>query len=356
MLLARILVIDDEESIRVTFASFLSDEGHNVTVARDYGGALEKMAGTNFDLILADIILGPKTGIDILRKVKESGTICPVVVITGNPNVETAADAVRLGAFDYIQKPVRQETLLQVASAALKNKAVVEGKEKYRKNLEAIFRSVKDAIIMVDREFTVMEVNDAAANICGLSNEAIGKSFISLPRMCSGCLDALRETIEKRKSVEMYGLECRLKNRPRHVINLTTSPIIGQDGVLTGSVMVVRDETRLADLERDLGERRGLHNIIGKSGKMQEIYSLIDILSNVRTTVIITGESGTGKELIAEAIHYRGNRNDSPLVKVNCSALSENLLESELFGHGKGAFTGAIRDKVGRFERGDPVA
>jgi transcriptional regulator with PAS, ATPase and Fis domain len=86
---------------------------------------------------------------------------------------------------------------------------------------------------------------------------------------------------------------------------------------------------------------------------MQEIYSLIESLCDVQTTVLITGESGTGKELVAEALHYRGSRSQKPLVKVNCSALSENLLESELFGHVKGAFTGAVKDKIGRFQRAD---
>lgn len=86
---------------------------------------------------------------------------------------------------------------------------------------------------------------------------------------------------------------------------------------------------------------------------MQEIYSLIESLADVQTTVLVTGESGTGKELVAEALHYRGGRSNKPLVKVNCAALSENLLESELFGHVKGAFTGAITDKVGRFQKAD---
>lgn len=349
--MARILVIDDEESIRVTFKTFLSDEGHDVTTAGDYGEAMERIAKGDFDLVFADIILGARTGIDILRDVKERGLACPVVVITGNPDIETASEAVRLGAFDYIQKPLRQETLLHVTSAALKNKAAIDEKEKYRANLEAIFRSVKDAIIMVDRGLVVVEVNDAAASICGISKSAVGRPFSSLPRACGGCLEALRETIEKGQSVDLYGLECQIRNRPRHVVNLTTSPLIDRNGVFAGAVMVVRDETRLADLERDLRERRSFHNIIGRSKKMQEIYSLIEALSNVQTTVLITGESGTGKELVAEAIHFRGNRNDKPLVKVNCSALSENLLESELFGHVRGAFTGAVQDKIGRFER-----
>jgi transcriptional regulator with PAS, ATPase and Fis domain len=114
---------------------------------------------------------------------------------------------------------------------------------------------------------------------------------------------------------------------------------------------VVRDETHLVSLERDLKKRRQFHGIIGKSDKIQKVYSLIEDLCGVETTVLITGESGTGKELVAEALHHGGVRSNKPLVKVNCSALSENLLESELFGHVKGAFTGAVQDRIGRFRK-----
>jgi DNA-binding NtrC family response regulator len=100
-------------------------------------------------------------------------------------------------------------------------------------------------------------------------------------------------------------------------------------------------------------ERTQFYNIIGSSRKMQNIYSLIENLSSVQTTVLITGESGTGKELIADALHYHGECRDKPLVKVNCAALSDELLESELFGHAKGAFTGATTDRVGRFQKAD---
>ena len=120
-----------------------------------------------------------------------------------------------------------------------------------------------------------------------------------------------------------------------------------------GAVLVIRDITRATDLERELRERHQFHNIIGKSDKMQKVYRLIEDLADTDTTVLITGESGTGKELIARALHYEGIRAAKPLVNINCSALSENLLESELFGHVKGAFTGAVKDKTGRFQLAD---
>ncbi|MEJ2696541.1 MAG: sigma-54-dependent Fis family transcriptional regulator [Candidatus Sulfobium sp.] len=351
----RILVIDDEESIRYTFESFLEDEGYSVDTARDYHEAVGRIGDTDFDLIFADVILpGGKTGIDVIRELRARKQDCPVIMVTGDPNVESASDAVRLGAFDYIPKPVRQDTLLRVAAMALKHKTVTEEKERYRSNLEAIFRSVKDAIITVDRNTRVVELNAAAAKICGLSREDIGQPFSSVQADCrKNCLGALSETIDTGQPVEVSRLECGHRKSPGHVVTLSTSPLLDHQGGFSGVVIVVRDETRLADLERDLKERRQFHNIIGSDWKMQEIYSLIESLADVQTTVLITGESGTGKELVADALHYRGIRNDKPLVKVNCAALSENLLESELFGHVKGAFTGAITDKVGRFQKAD---
>ncbi len=350
----KILVIDDEEGITYTFKKFLSDEGYSVTTARDFDEALSSIAGTDFDVIFTDIILKGKSGIDVLKEIKERDIRCPVVMITGYPNIETASDAIRFGAFDYIPKPVRKEALLHVTSVALQYKKLTDEKEKYRSNLEAIFKNINDAIIMVDRELILLEMNDKASRICGFSRDAIGKSFDSLPKKCNGkCLETLIETVKTKRTDEVYRLECQSKNHPQQIITMTTSPILNSAGEVSRVIMVVRDETRIADLERDLMERKQFHNIVGKSKKMQEIYALIELLSDVQTTVLITGESGTGKELIAEALHYKGNRSNKSLVKLNCTALSESLLESELFGHVRGAFTGAIRDKIGRFERAD---
>jgi transcriptional regulator with PAS, ATPase and Fis domain len=172
----------------------------------------------------------------------------------------------------------------------------------------------------------------------------------SFPRYCNGqCLDVVKKTIEEKQPGEVRRIECKRKHHLHQVVNVTTYPLLDN----RGAVLVVRDETHLADLERDMRERQQLYNIIGKSEKIQMIYSLIEDLADIQTTVLITGESGTGKELVAEELHYKGGRSQKPFVKVNCTALSENLLESELFGHVKGAFTGAIQDRVGRFQKAD---
>ncbi len=212
---ANILVIDDEEGIRISFESFLSNEGHQVLTAEDY-----------------------KALVDEKERIESE-------------------------------------------------------KERYRRNLDLIFRSVKDAIIMVDKDLHVIEANKATQHICGVAPpEMIGKAF---------------------------------------------SEVI----------------TRLYNLERELKERHRFHHIIGKSKKMQEIYRLLENLVGTETTVLITGESGTGKELVAKALHHEGTRAGNAMVTINCSALTENLLESELFGHVKGAFTGAVKDKAGRFQMAD---
>ena len=350
----RILVIDDEESIRFTFETFLSDAGYSVQTAADYDQAVALIEKTDFELIFADIILGGKTGIDVMREARARNLTCPIVMVTGAPNVESASEAVRLGAFDYIPKPVHQDTLLHVAKMALGHKALSDEKEKYRQHIEAIFRSVKDGIVTVDDSLRVVEINEAAQRLCGIGRNAIGEVFSAVPLGCEkNCLDVFVETIGTKRPAERNRVECHPKNRSGHVVTLSSSPLLDHLGSFSGAVLVIRDETRLCDLERDLKERRQFHNIIGTSEKMQEIYTLIENLADVQTTVLITGESGTGKELAAEAVHYKGLRSQRPLVKVNCSALSENLLESELFGHVKGAFTGAVKDKVGRFQRAD---
>lgn len=350
---ANILVVDDEKSIRVTFQSFLAGAGYQVATASDYNDALGKIQEAAPDLIFADILLGGKTGIDLLEKVKKMDVHIPVVMITGAPNLETASKAIRLGAFDYISKPVEKDLLLDAALRALRFKRVVDENTRIRSNLEAIFRSVKDGIIMVDTELRIVEMNGAAARICGVSRKAaIGQSFASMPALCEGkVLEMLQWTIKKQEPIEFPRLECRCPDHPAQVISLSASPLVKQESKFSGAVLVLRDVTSLAALGKNLNDRRQFYHIIGQNAKMQKIYSLIENLADFQTTVLITGESGTGKELVAETLHHIGPRSQGPLVKVNCAALSESLLESELFGHVKGAFTGAVSDKIGRFQK-----
>lgn len=358
----KILIIEDEEILRFTFKSFLSKDGHDVITAEDYHSALKVIDESELDLIIADILLGGKTGIDILRKVKEKGMKCPVIMITGQPSIETAAEAVRLGAYDYIPKPVEKHDLIKITNRAFQYKSVLDAKdrmeaekEKYRSDLDTIFRSLQEGIVTVDSEMRVTKVNEAFEQICGIHHkEIIGRRLSDFSNRCrQSCCRVLEEVLHTQKEVKTSRVECIRHDRNKQMVILTSSPLRDRVNDFAGAVLVIRDITRESDLESRLRPRRKFMNIIGKSEKMQDLYALLEDLAGSDTTVLITGESGTGKELVAEALHYGSNRAHKPFVKVNCSALADSLLESELYGHVKGAFTGAVQDKLGRFEMAD---
>ena len=355
----KILVVDDEESIRFTFSHFLKEEGYDVVTASDLKSARRILFHTQLDLIFIDIVLGGESGLDLLKQVKSLYLKHPVVMITGNPTLDNATDALRRGAFDFLIKPVRKDDLLRAASLAINHKALIDEKElvtrekeKYRTNLEAIFQSVNEAIITVDENMLVIDANRHIETICSMSIKNITeKAFDDCFTKCShSCSKVIRETLKQKKPIRELRIECEHHDRPRQVVLLSCSPLMDDEGAYMGAVLVVRDITRLHDLEEELRGRSKFQNIIGKSKKVQNIFKLVEALSDLGTTVLITGESGTGKELVANALHYSGKRAGKPFVKVNCAALAENLLESELFGHARGAFTGAIKDKQGRFE------
>ncbi|MEN8247156.1 MAG: sigma 54-interacting transcriptional regulator [Thermodesulfobacteriota bacterium] len=221
-----------------------------------------------------------------------------------------------------------------------------------RSRLTAIFRSVKDAIITVDTNLKVIEANQAAETICGFKLDGIiGNVFTDCRIGCdNACHEVLYETLKRKTTVTGYQIECGGGSRSLQKVDISSSPLLDREGRFIGAVLVIRDITRLNALEKELEERHRFQKIIGKSRRMREIYKLLEDLADLETTVLVTGESGTGKELVAKALHNSGNRAFKPFVTVNCSALAENLLESELFGHVKGAFTGAVKNAQGRFQ------
>ena len=348
----KILVVDDEESIRYTFNMFLADQGCTVTCAASYDEAVSQIEESEFDLIYMDVVMDCGTGIDLLKTVRKARTNVPVIMITGMPSIQTAAESLRQGALDYIIKPICENTLLRSAEVALRHKALMEEKEKCRLNFQAIFSSVRDGIVMVDESMAVVMINDAATRICDIGrNAVIGKPARLLAGSCKGkCINALQEIFETQDHLNIRYIECRNGSGRHQIVSLTASPLLGPAEAFTGAVMVMRDETRLVDLERILKEN---DPIVGKNKAIRKARSLIRDLSDVQTTVLVTGESGTGKELVVDDLHRNGERCEKRLVKINCAALSENLLESELFGHVAGSFTGAVKNNIGRFQLAD---
>jgi DNA-binding NtrC family response regulator len=231
--MAHILVTDDDNAFRVATCTLLEDAGYAVSLANGGAEALARLADDDVDLLVSDMVMGAMSGIELLRQTKARWPDLPVIVVTGFGSIETAVDAMKLGAADYLTKPANNDELLIKISRAL---------------------------------------------------------------------DARRR------------------------------------------------ERELRALREELRTTYSYANMVSRSPAMREVFRQIRLVADTDVTVLLQGESGTGKELAARALHFNSTRKDSPFVALNCSALPENLLESELFGYEKGAFTGATRQRAGRFE------
>ncbi len=213
-----------------------------------------------------------------------------------------------------------------------------------------ILDSVSQGIFTVDSKGRITTFNSAACEITGYSEEEV------LGRPCrevfkSDLCDSIcpmRQSIDSRK--EVRGREIRIKSKDGRSIpiSITTTPLQTKNGNLLGGVEVFRDLSQLNALRRKLDNKYQFEDIISKNPEMQRIFRLLPLVADSDSTILITGESGTGKELIAKAVHNAGGRANHPFIPVNCAALPETLLESELFGYKKGAFTDARQDKPGR--------
>ena len=225
-----------------------------------------------------------------------------------------------------------------------------------------IIDSIPDGVFTMDANGRISSWNPSMERISGYTaKEALGKTCQLL--QCSRCFGKeCPASIEKCKIVEKgqsEAKECQLRHKDGHdvsVIKNASTVKDDQDNII-GIVETVTDMTELNRARQQaeaaalrLGEIHRMDNIIGKSRAMQHVFEAIRAAAASEATILVQGESGTGKELVAGAIHFNSDRHQGPLIAVNCSALSENLLESELFGHVKGSFTGANRDRMGRFE------
>ena len=279
---SRILIVDDEESIQFAFKTHLSNDGHEVMTAEDYTSGIKAISENEFDLVITDVILGSRTGIDILLEIKNRGMKCPVIMITGEPNMESVGDAVRFGAFDYLPKPIRKETLLKVTSHALRHKTIIQekkrikaGNKKFHLNLDAIFRKLQDAIITVDHDMRVLGVNETIKDICNISeSEIIGKNFKEFKTSCSkSCQNVLKKILKANNSIGGFRTECRRQDHPYQIALLNGSPLKDREGRVFGAVMVIRDITNLNGLERKLKEHRSV-----KMPKPIENIQLLDFV------------------------------------------------------------------------------
>ena len=231
-----ILIIDDEKNIREGLSASLEMEGYNTVLAENGKEGLELFAKGDIDLVITDLRMPQVTGEEVLEKIISGSPGIPVIVLTGHGSIDTAVEAMRKGAYDFLTKPLNLDRLTLIVKRALQ------------------------------------------------------------------------------------GRELSLQHR------------------------LLQEELQ------ELQGKKVFESIIGKSSQMQKVFDMIKRVADSKASVLITGESGVGKELIADAIHNLSSRKDKPMIRVHCAALTETLLESELFGHEKGAFSGAVARKRGRFE------
>ncbi len=354
----RILVVDDEEGLRQTFVLFLERAGYSpVRQAGSMDVALSLLENEEFDLIISDIVLGEGTGIDLLRAVRQQHLLCPVVMVTGYPNIATAAEAVRLGAFDYLPKPVKKDALLEVAGRALRQylvdkrrQAKEEAASRQLAWQKSVINSAPAIIIVLGRKFEVLEMNSLARQWCAANLPEMEEGRVLLAGahpLIDAVLAEGKQVLDGAVVGEERKIEWGMGGRDSwSVLRMTVGPMRPEMGAIEGVVVTIHTEEIAAPVRRSM--LGNFHLLLGASEAMRQLYGLIQHVGAVDTTVLITGESGCGKSLVADALHKESSRAGKNFVKVDCAALSDEILESELFGHSKGAFTGADFHRPGR--------
>jgi PAS domain S-box-containing protein len=219
--------------------------------------------------------------------------------------------------------------------------------------LRCILESLPVGVITIDREWRITSFNRAAVEMAGYAeHEVMGARCYELfqtPICQKDC--PMERALTCGKAI--YDREVTFNNRAHRRVTclVNATPLYDSEGRVVGGVETLRDVSVLEWMRQELVRNGDHRNIIGNSPAMRAVYRRLEDVSRTDTTVLLLGESGTGKELVARAIHFNSDRRDRPFIGVNCSALPEGTLESELFGHVRGAFTGAIKDKPGRFEQ-----
>ncbi len=240
------------------------------------------------------------------------------------------------------------EMLKMAEDVEAKTQELIDQKNK----LDAIFNSNIEGTFTIDYDWNITSFNLSAEKITGYKkNEAIGMKCwdVFKSSICrNGC--HMEQTIHKGKSTIGNELEIQNKSGMKVPIKVNSGILLNNKNEKIGAVETFIDISEIKNLSAHLKKEFGYANIIGKNKELDKIYRILESVSGTDSSVLITGESGTGKELAARAIHIYSERKSGPFIAVNCSAFVENLIESELFGHEKGAFTGAIQSRPGRFE------
>jgi DNA-binding NtrC family response regulator len=417
----RVLIVDDERGSRETLQDILREEGYEVVIAGDGVEALKFAADESFQIALLDIKLPGMDGVELLGKLRKMSPETAVIMITAYATVENSIEALNLGAYSYLTKPLNIDEVKAHMRRVVDNLRLSEERDNLLVETNAwagqlqvlneMTRSINSSHdvkillkVMSSEMKNVIEYNNiivslldhgtSTIEVINVDSAGVNIQFVASQKILKshavGWVIRMQEPLVTEKLMENSPFEDeqeKLKDgfHSRLIVpfilrgdatgalvlesrnegqysqdNLKLLKLIGRhlSVALENARMyeeLVRTKEALevenVDLKTKVGGRYSFGNIIAQSAAIEEILRLMRRVINSSSTVFLVGESGTGKELLANVLHYQGPRKDKPFVIVNCGAIPENLLESELFGYEKGAFTGADKVKEGLFER-----
>ena len=344
----RVLIVEDEAVVAMDIRSQLEKLGYQVVgTASTAGQGIEKAQASGPDLVLMDIQLaGVRDGIDAAGLIrKELKT--PVVFLTAFADSATLARAKDVSPYGYIVKPFDEQDLQTAIEIALSRSQVERSLERSRSELMAILDSQRQGAIVIDPQGRISFVSRVAERILDCSKDGlVGVPWQEAIPVEDGVLDQLagpsvgstgsrqKVPVEIHRDGTLLHLELELVRDPRDQ---------------SGLILFLYDVSDVRQLRHLLDDEAVFERIIGTGKAMKSVFQLIEDVSGVDSPVLIQGETGTGKELVARAIHQLSQRSEGPFVPVNCGALTQELAASQLFGHRKGSFTGAISDHQGFF-------
>ena len=374
-----ILVVEDEGIVARDIQNCVVNLGHEAVGWASTGEeALEIAEKSRPDLVLMDIRLGgAMDGIAAAEEIRSRFEI-PVVFLTAYADDETLAKAKAVGPFGYVLKPFEESDLrLAIEMGVCRHefdRSLKKSNEELAEEkgfLDALFDTIPSSVMVVDQEHRIRMVNQGLEQAFKVANETALEScpgdVLSCPQAVDspGCCGTLAECVrcqlrppiaEALSGKTVPRQHCKFSFQSEgetHQLSLLVSAMPLDYKGERLAIVVLEDVTELNGLRRLLHTEKTFAGIVGSSPEMQEVFDAIREVADVGAPVMVLGESGTGKELVARAIHDQGARSDRSFVSVNCGALPDGLLESELFGHVKGAFTGSVRDRKGRFELAD---
>jgi PAS domain S-box-containing protein len=350
---AQILIVEDEFAVAMELEDQLTALGYTVADHVMTGAeAIDRAAELDLDLILMDVRLdGPMDGIEATERIRESQSL-PVVFLTAYSDDETLKRAANTTPFGYVVKPFEGREVYAAVEVALHTHALQERVRRANEDLRQLLNGLRQGTALTDADGRLTFLSTPAARLLDVTPEdALGASWTAVLPVDDTTVEALRSQMASPKTNdEPVPATIDHEDGTRHRIEIEVRP---DPRAEDRSILVFYDVTDVQELRRLLDDQDRFHDLVGKSAPMQDAFEQIRSVADVKTTVLIRGETGTGKELAARAIHEESPRSDGPFVAVNCAALSPDLAGSQLFGHRKGAFTGASADQSGYFEAAD---